>query len=255
MKSVMEKNMRLSKIDEALITAARRNNVRAVKVLLKLGASQQARDKALEEATRWRRFEIVDVLLKENISNGEKDTALCMASYFGNKAIVELLLESGVSQKAKDEALIKAVCASNLEITELLLRAGTSQSARDKALEREYRDDLPITKLLLRAGVSQKAKDIALIKAADRCNVEKAKILMSEGADPNANIQDASALNCAICLKYSAETMVKVLLQGGAVPTKEDIKIAKSLHKPGVVALLLKAMCVNFFTELGSRRQ
>ena len=122
--------------------AASMGNVKIAKLLLKYGASINAREKDQKNtplllASRLGKTNIVKLLLKHGASLDERtywgETPLILAAYWGKKDTVEFLLQKGSDPNARtgisvdqrkdgDTALHRAASLGRTEIVELLLK-------------------------------------------------------------------------------------------------------------------------------------
>jgi len=137
----------------------------------------------------------------------------------------KLLLAAGAnpSAKAKDgrtPLLIASGNGNNYQTVKLLLDAGADVTATTKengdALSvAAASGDTETTKILLTKPFVQRSKDIALMRAADGGRLEVAKLLLQNGADPNATLSDGrTAIQLAAARGH--EALISLLAQAGA---------------------------------------
>ncbi len=137
------------KADEALIAAAKKGDMIAVKKALKAGANINA------------------------AGEGGYDTALMSASYKGNLGLVRLLLNSGanpnlVSVFNGQTALIMSARTGQVDIAELLLDAGVDINFSTSSQQRDFY-----------------SRSTAIAHAAARKHADMVSFLISRGANPN----------------------------------------------------------------------
>ena len=137
----------------------------------------------------------------------------------------KLLLAAGAnpSAKAKDgrtPLLIASGNGNNYQTVKLLLDAGadvtaTTKENGDVLSVAAASGDTETTKILLTKPFVQRSKDIALMRAADGGRLEVAKLLLQNGADPNARLSDGrTAIQLAAARGH--ETLISLLAQAGA---------------------------------------
>lgn len=130
---------RLQQITEALIKAAREDQIAIVQGLLSNGADVNVKDEdgntALIIAAIFGHNTIAQILLANGADVNAKDndgkTALMWAAFNGQTAIVRLLLSTGADVNIKDNfgktALMKADSSGNTDIVKLLKNAGAKE--------------------------------------------------------------------------------------------------------------------------------
>ncbi len=227
------------KPDEALIAAAKKGDMIAVRNALKAGANINA------------------------ASEGGYDTALMSASYKGNLELVRLLLQSGanpnlVSVFSGQNALIMAARTGQIKIAELLLDAGVDINFSTSSQTKDFY-----------------SRSTAIAHAAAWKHTDMVTFLISRGADPNlenkmgfsaifmaahgGNIDTLNALlNAGVLLDQMSSTGVTPLmittgtdwkltayfLDAGADPdqrAEEASSIFKS-DAPGMTALMFSIL-------------
>ncbi|MCP4397122.1 MAG: hypothetical protein GY801_07475, partial [bacterium] len=225
----------------ALMKAARRGEVGAIKVLLAYGADVNAKimrgDTALMWAVKADNAGIVNILLAHgadvNAKTNEGRTSLMWAIRRDNVKLVNILLAHGADVNAKmmtgDTALMWAVKPRNGGIVNLLLAHGADANAKDKGGRTALmwavkpRNDNGTVNLLLAYGADVNAKDdegmTALMWAI---NIGIVKVLLADGADVNAKDNEGmtALMRAAECHRVGS---VKVLLTHGAdVDTRDN---------------------------------
>ena len=130
------------KSDIALINAAKRGNIEAVKSALADGADMNANDAdgwtALHQSAFYGPKEVVELLITRgaNLNAKEKDgwTPLDQAAYGGNKEIAELLITKGADVNTKNNRemtpLHHASIKGHKEVVELLILRGADVNAK-----------------------------------------------------------------------------------------------------------------------------
>lgn len=171
-------------LDFALIEAASTGNIADLKRLLHEGANINATNgdgaSALMQAANGGHFDVVEYLLLKraavNMMADFGETALCNACINGKADISKLLLIAGadVNVQTFDRAASPLMLAASIDVFELLIEFGANMNVRDKA------------------GAT------VLMQVAEDGNYEKAKILVSKGAERWAlNDEGKSALQIA----------------------------------------------------------
>ncbi len=188
--------------DSGLIDAARADDARAVKSLLKAGADPNGRDDigatALMHAAAFASVECMRALLDggadaQAISSGGA-TALMWAT--GDVRKVRLLLDRGAAPNARSQdgttALITAARRGNVEVMRLLLARGAApKGAANETAEllRISRSDHPeISQLLANAGIELKAlaqSGPPSLANYPVTNASAVEALLDQGASPN----------------------------------------------------------------------
>ena len=152
---------------DALITAAKDNNVAEARRLIADGADVKAKD-------------------------NDGSTALMWAAWRNSPEVAKILLESGADVKATDKygntALWFAAANDSPDVARLLLAAGADVNAKDKygdaALIIAARENSPdVAKILLESGADVKATDeygnTALMWAAGNNSLDAARLLLA----------------------------------------------------------------------------
>ncbi len=216
----------------ALLFAAMRGDVEAVRALLNSGA---------------------DV----NVKHEDGWSGLMLAAVNGYSPVVEALLDKGANVDAKEDfmgqtALIWAVKGGYTSVVNVLLKAGANVNARDKfggtALTRAASSgQTEIVKTLLEAGADINAReydgDTASIEATAESHLEIIQALLKAGANVNDKDLDGRTL-LMIAAMTGAEKAVKLLLDAGADINAQDnfgstaLKQATTLERKSIVQLL-----------------
>lgn len=133
-------------MEEDLLRATTRNNIRMVEILLKEGTDIHCREPKtgltpIHIATRNGHYGIVEILLKYGANPNKKDleygfTALLIAAYNGNYSIAKLLLEKGANpNEAESKTLFTplhiAAQKGYLDIVKLLLEKKADYGIKD----------------------------------------------------------------------------------------------------------------------------
>jgi len=135
-----------------LIIAARKQNIMAVRELIRAGANLNIQNKygitALIAAVDEQNIDIVRELLRAganpDLKNGDGDTALMYAACL-NIDLVRELIEAGANVNLvnnKTTALLKAIKRKNVEITTALLEAGAHKKYIKNKKDIKFLDDL-----------------------------------------------------------------------------------------------------------------
>ncbi len=160
-------------LSEDLFRAIRKNDLAAVKVLLRKGVDVNAKD-----------------------SDGA--TPLMYAALYAAPECMKLLLEKGADPNAKSAAGVAALMwgIGDIRKVRLLLAKGADVNARSKAgktpllLAASYDGAFDTVKLLVEKGADATAKDEAgagaVILAAESGDVATLRLLIEKGADVNA---------------------------------------------------------------------
>ncbi|HEY4492645.1 MAG TPA: ankyrin repeat domain-containing protein [Acidobacteriota bacterium] len=161
-------------------------------------------------------------------------TALTAAAYYGHPEAVKLLLEAGAEPNMKDASadtpLMKAVTLGpyedrqemlkrKAEVARLLLKAGADPTTRDRfgvaVWQMPMNDQLSeIVDVFEQAGVKG-IKEEKLIQAVDRGDLESARKLIEQGADPNAKADDGASAWSQANL-WGNLKIINLFLQSGA---------------------------------------
>jgi ankyrin repeat protein len=225
--------------DLRLVTAAREQNMPAVRALLAEGVDVNAARAdgatALLWAAHWDHLDAVDLLLRAganvNAAEDQGSTPLALACENASAAMVTKLLASGANPNAPQAngvaPLMTAARTGNLKIVQALLGRGaavnavipaTGQTALMWATAERHLD---ITRELVAAGadvrVQSKIGFTPLLFAARNGDIEAARVLLAAGARVNDSGSDGThALPLAIVSGHDAFALF--LLEQGADP-------------------------------------
>lgn len=234
-KEISQLFVKSGKVEDTLLTASLRGDVKAVKEFIKKGANVNEKD-----------------------NNGF--TILMLTARQNNPEIIKLLLDAGadvnyVSNEGsfadKYTALALAAGNNRVENVKLLLAAGADVNIecnfRNTALHYAV-NNAEITKLLLDAGANVNAQgedeETPLIRAVKAGNVEVVKILLDAGADINISnyagvkpldIYDISNEMRKLLEPYQKDTLIDAC-------NRLDIEAVKNFIKAGAdVNVLIKS--------------
>lgn len=255
----------------ALVYAARNNDVEQVKILLEKTTldDEQFRNHvraALSAAAGKGHISMVRLLTEQGTfltEGGGGFWAVLKAARNGHRDLVNLLLDMGVDVNAKSVAgqtvLMGASAAGNAGMVRLLLKRGADVNARNKwqATPLGYATSwghLPVVKLLLDAGAHADATYLSgsmpLIKASNEGYVDIVQLLLQKGADVNAkNKKERTPLIAAAGNGHFH--VVKLLLPRGA-----DVN-TKSLDRKAALDVASEnghADIVKMLKEFGATR-
>lgn len=187
-------------------------------------------------------------------------TALCWAAANGQRKVMSALLKRGAKV---DPALSCAAGNGQEEALRVLLDGKPSVEALNDALVHGAgRRDPAIVRTLMAQGADVNAQErgqTALMRAANRSNVETVRALLDRDADPNRTSEYGwTALHWAAVASAGSEDdalpVVRALLDKGA---ELDARSASSNYSTGWTPLLLalyekKWRIARFLTELGA---
>ena len=247
-------------LNRVLLVAVAKGDITKAQAMLKAGADEK--DRALDSALDQKMVnaDMVRLLLDEGSNanpTGVKRTPLMLAAYKGDVELVKLLLAKGANVNARGSlwsnedqtALSVAVGEDHRETVKVLLNAGADATDKqllwlaarapllnydDPRLKNAPRPSAEILRLLLDKGakVSGPAGDSALLVAN---SADKVKLLLTNGANPNAKGQyGGSALHAAA--SYADFERIGALLEAGAEVNAKDSYGNTALH-----ALLYKS--------------
>ena len=230
-----------SEADRALLDAARKGNIEAVKQHLDAGADMNAKNKygstPLEIATVLENKEVLELLIAEGADVNAKfddvgTTPLHTAARYGHKETAELLIAKGADVNAQSKyvgtPLHQSVrYARPIIIAELLIAAGADVNAKDNSgytpLHRAALcDHKEIGELLIANGADVNAKDIDGKTPLNSAEGETADLLRKHGG------KTGEELNTPSRRSQAAGTRAPVLSQKNARP-KSFPKTTKEL--------------------------
>jgi ankyrin repeat protein len=265
----------------ALIFAAERGNNKMVELLISKGADINAKDEegrtALMSAAFYGRKETVNLLISNGADANTKDnynnTALMIAASAGNKGMVELLLSKGADVNAKDTR--GTITKSRLSGIDSIKGTIFDPSNRDGIWE-----DASLTEAQLKSNIVLKedtvrkiAKDdfdkiwailqrvlqgkTALIFAAEAGNKEIAELLLSKGADINAQDDEGKTALMSAAFYGRKETVNLLISKGADVNTKDNkgetaLMKAESRNKGDIVQSLKQPKLNKPVTKISS---
>ena len=173
--------------------------------------------------------------------NKQKQTALMMAASAGHAEVVKVLLEGGASSHG---AMYRAAEAGHMEVVKMFLDNG--ESVGFSLYGAVSAGHVEIVKVLLENGGDSYLRededadsDTVLMVAARRGDVGIVKALLESGAYPNATsgVLTHTALGYGISANHAE--VVKMLLDGGANLSDNDLMSAAEVGNAEVVKMLL----------------
>ncbi len=238
----------------ALLTAAEKNKIPALKMLLASRNEQRFywRDIRLKDlsplllAAKHEHCEAVQLLLSHNanyarhhvnVLDDEGQTALSWSAGHGNPACVRALMNAGADVNHVNAAgftpLHSAARHNDVKLAQLLLRNGADVNTAGKdgftALHNAiYSDNYAVAELLLRRGAAVDARhngSTALHIAADKGFVDVARLLLRHGAafDGHAGSTGFTPMDYAV--ENDDDAMVEALLEEAALVTKTRARV------------------------------
>jgi ankyrin repeat protein len=204
--------MQADEFHDALIDAAKRGDIGAIRSILATPGGEESLNTALRLALREGQIAAASYLIDRGARlNGYP------VSLFANpdaESAIELLIEKGVLDinAQRDFELRQAARDGRPEDARLLLDQGANPRAQNGAALREAarRGHLELVRLLLDRGAQARASQSdSLVWAARNGHLEVARLLLERGADPRA--QDWAALRQAI--RRGAPEVVRELLE------------------------------------------
>lgn len=263
--------------------AAILGNAAVAEALIARGANLEVRDNQdctpLMHASMENKVQVVDLLLKHganpDVVANTGDTALTplySAAIGGYDAVVKLLLEAGAPVERKVGGLPSVVDMAqqvgHIKVVTILKDAASQAKAIANATKNEKQVETLLVKLAdaiqkfdanaIRKISSDKAiksipKNWGLLLFTILGDVKKAKLLISEGANPNAPIaignNDIYPLIVAVSLTKNAE-MVESLIAGGA-----DVNLASGSGWVNLMTTLGKNSEVDNNSEAADKDQ
>jgi len=210
----------------ALHIAADRLQTECVRVLLEHGAEVDARDSMQWTPLIWATFTAswpesgatVRLLLEHgadvHVEGEEGTSALAQAGWVGSEDTIRVLLEWGAGSNVKHlrNAFHAAFTDNNQDKASLFIEAGLKIELPEAILMQDW-DALSC---LLAETVSQEEKNAALVIAAGKSSADIVRLLLKNGADPNASFQGDTALMRAYWYPWTVQEMMEVLLEVGA---------------------------------------
>lgn len=251
--------------EEPLVTAAFKNDLKAVEQLAFSALDVNVRDKAtnmtaLDHAAENGNLEIVRTLVlggaRANLTNEAGRTPLMYLRDKATEKLVRELLSAGAKVNARDQsggtALMNAASLSNYVVVKELIENGAKVDLKDDdgktaLMFAATNEDPRIAKLLIDAGATVNAKDeagkTALMMAAEEGDPQTVRLLISFNADINERDEDGWS-----ALMFAASTRdvesVEALLNAGADVTFKDkegktaLALARQNDKEDVAKLL-----------------
>ena len=242
-----------------LIEAAKKQDVQAVRALLKTGPDLQAADADGSTALHWaaqrNNAELVELLLaagaNATASTRYNITPLYFASLNGNATIMRRLLDAGANPNGiaheGQTMLMTAALSGNADAVRLLLTRGArvndveSYRGQSALMWAAAEGNSAAADVLIEAGADLKAKSTGgftpFLFAVRNAHIETAELLLKRGANVNDLAPDgSSALSMAAVNAYYE--IAAMLLDHGANPNLPDPR-ASPLHtvawlrKPG----------------------
>ncbi|PUU72732.1 hypothetical protein B9Z19DRAFT_1136842 [Tuber borchii] len=182
---------------------------------------------------------LIDSGADVNTSPSRKDTLLLAAIYAKNPDIVKLLLDNGAKVNFSPDALIEgplqqAANIGNMQITMILLNAGADVNSQSQKpghtgaalYEASGWGGIDMIEMLLAKGANYdiiggiNGTPLQRAACAERASLEKVKLLLEHGADPNVRVgYYETALQAAA--STGKARVVKALLEAGADPNIE----------------------------------
>ena len=233
--------------ETALHDATRAGNRAMVELLLSRGADVNAKgragDTALHQAALHGYLAVAEALLANhsdvNALNTDGSTPLFSATLSGQLKIVQMLLAAGANANLKDgkgRLPLNYGIGNSPEIFQALLDAGTNPNTEDSEGRTPLsyaaeRDSPKIVKLLLAAKADPNGGklDAPLLCAIHRRDTGSAKLLLENGANPNA----IGTIDFDVTINGSVHP-------GGERPSVAPLWLAVSTDQLPMVQLLLK---------------
>lgn len=239
----------------AIIEAARRGSLKAVKSLISSGIDPNVQNTrgntALRAATSKHATNVVQFLLRSGADPNmqtELDTPLDIAIYRGYTDIVMDLVNVGTNVPSN---ILLQASTMNPDIIKFLSTI-VSVDAKDvlgrtPLMYASFSGKLNIVEILVYAGANVNARDIrgntALMFAAEHRHTNVIEFLLSNGAEPNIQGENGET---ALMRAYPNLHTLEVLLKGGADPDFQDDRgdtaliIAAEYKNENAIMLLLK---------------
>ena len=242
-----------SELDNKLIAAAERGNVRALLNSLNKGAHINARDAddctALHYAANHKNPDLVKILLERgadvHAQDSERRTPL---HYCETAQSAELLIQAGAELDAIDyegntPLHTAAAVRGRAEVLQHLLEAGAEVNDWDqylqtplmRVMESSGRDKRKKTEILLSYGADVNESDrygrSALIHAAqNKCNAEIIGLLIESGADTERADTSGSTAWCYALVNHKPEIIRLLKRSGASEPSHEKVMNARLIH-------------------------
>ena len=187
-----------------LLDLIKKEDFKAVKLLIDMGADVNAKDEndrtALIYASRNSSSEILEYLIEKgadvNAKDDENKTALIDAASFNNLEVIKYLIEKGADINAKDNenktVLMHAAFFADLEIIEYLVYKGADINAKDifdktALMYAASFNNLEVVEYFIEKGLDINTKDnknkTALSYALEKGNTDMVKLLKFHGAE------------------------------------------------------------------------
>ena len=238
-------------IEQRLIEAVKKENIKEVKRLIQAGANINAKDKKgktpLHFAAQQGNFELVKLLIENGADVNAKDNAwitpLHLAAYSNQVKVVRFLVEKGADVDASDYFLWRTyyyttdsslfnylVKKSDFVESEYVLNPSPSLYIYIAAIVGDLNRVKKYSAHLKNINIRDSIFQIPLLHyAVAGGNVEVIKYLLSKGAD--INISDNDGITpIHIAAGTGQIEALKYLIENGADPTKKSNDGATALH-------------------------
>jgi ankyrin repeat protein len=243
-----------------IVEVAKTGNTRLIRLLLDMGADENAED-ALRTAAEGGHIDAVKLLL-DHCANVKEwgGSALRAASENGHIEVVKLLLDRGVDVNAQDfekeTALMAASRKGHADVVKLLLERGADVNAKlqyrgfaspiTALLAASMEGHADVVKMLLDHGANVKEWGGSALRSASwNGHADVVKLLLDRGADVNARDDEGETALMYACRNGNVN-VVKLLLDRGADVIvinwwSNDTLTALSVAKDDQIRALLKA--------------
>jgi len=186
-------------------------------------------ERALLEAIRKRDHDAVNVLLSKGVNANAREpggwSALMSAAETGQADVARALLAAGADADAHDErgwtALMVAMQRQHAAVADTLLAAGADPTIDLNVCptcltggRRQTFTPLPVVQPLVAQPGRDEERVSTLTDAAKKGDLDQVKLLLAQGADPNARTKDGFPLMFAA--EQGSLDMVTLLLERGA---------------------------------------
>jgi len=238
----MIERVQQAKLKESLFEAVTKGDIEQVKKLISEGADVNAENSRIYNRTPLHiaayegHKDIAELLISIGADIGAKDIEGCTPIYWavvrGNKEIVDLLITADADVSDAPIFSVMSARNSNRDIVELLIKAGANVPPLQLAA---YRGNLQEVSRLLQEGIPVDSQNdfigTALHTAAAGDQLKVAELLISRGADINANLKnDLGPTPLHIAVNRSHLDMAEFLIGKGAEVNADDDGNITPLH-------------------------